>query len=291
MPESFKLQATKSMEEVWETELKWCQSGRRNHQDATNMVPKFVESVKMVPRGVPKTILIGNKVPKCLVLVLFCLLLTPLGRFCVSFGTKSGAKGILESIILAPRCFIIFGKVVSERLSKKSVFVYVTLIEKYDVWGMPNPPRCFMYEHFCGFLKLLPNQTFHKSSMPKWLHESPKSKCYQIPLKIIKHLSQIDQNEPRKSWKIDPKSTKMNPGALQKWSWKQGGSRLPKKALNLFHKFEIFGATWPICGAIWDPAGRQGIPKSSILASRRAKMPKNEVQKEASEKVWFFAWV
>ena len=46
-----------------------------------------------------------------------------------------------------------------------------------------------------------------------------------------------------------------------------------------------FGATCAILGAIWDPAGRRGFPKSTILAPGCAKMSKNEVQNEASKKI------
>ena len=41
-------------------------------------------------------------------------------------------------------------------------------------------------------------------------------------------------------------------------------------------------------GVILDPAGRQGAPKSTVLASSRTKISKNDVQNEALEKACVF---
>ena len=51
---------------------------------------------------------------------------------------------------------------------------------------------------------------------------------------------------------------------------------------------EFCGATWAIWGAVLGPAGRQGAPKSTILASGRIKILKNDIQNEASEKTLVF---
>ena len=44
------------------------------------------------------------------------------------------------------------------------------------------------------------------------------------------------------------------------------------------------GTIWAILGAILGTTGRQGIPKASILAPGCAKISKNDIQNEASEK-------
>ena len=51
---------------------------------------------------------------------------------------------------------------------------------------------------------------------------------------------------------------------------------------------EFFGATWAIWGALLGLAGRQGAPKSTILASGRIRILKNDTQNEASEKALAF---
>ena len=58
--------------------------------------------------------------------------------------------------------------------------------------------------------------------------------------------SQIDQNEPRSASKVILEASRFE---------------VAQKGAKSFHKFKIFGATWAIWGAIWDPAGRQGGPK------------------------------
>ena len=81
--------------------------------------------------------------------------------------------------------------------------------------------------------------------------------------------SQIDQNEPRSASKVILEASRFE---------------VAQKGAKSVHKSKFVGATWAIWGAIWDPLGAKGVPKSSILTSRRAKVSKNEVLKEASEK-------
>ena len=58
--------------------------------------------------------------------------------------------------------------------------------------------------------------------------------------------SQIDQNEPRSASKVILEASRFE---------------VAQKGAKSFHKFEIFGATWGILGAILAPVGRQGDPK------------------------------
>ena len=81
------------------------------------------------------------------------------------------------------------------------------------------------------------------------------------------------------------------PGTLRKGSQKKVDSRtLPGGARKV-----AGGGPWAPLGRFWAPFGAelnaQGLRKSSFLASGCAKMSKNEVQNEASEKAWFFYWI
>ena len=81
------------------------------------------------------------------------------------------------------------------------------------------------------------------------------------------------------------------PGTLQKWYWKQVIFQGHKKwaprmlFLSLLARLARFWATF---GA---QLGAKGVPQSSFLAPGYAKMTKNDVQDEASEKVWIFDWI
>ena len=103
-------------------------------------------------------------------------------------------------------------------------------------------------------------------------------------------------------WKMIPKSIKIHAksiqnqpkwcqGVLRKRPWEQVGSRLPKKALRLPIKFRLLAPLVRFWAPFWAQLGAKGLPKSSILVSRRAKMLKNEVKNEASKKVWIFDWI
>ena len=94
-----------------------------------------------------------------------------------------------------------------------------------------------------------------------------------------------------KGVKIHQKSEEIVPRSAQKATLAASRFQNAKKGATSFHNFEIFGAIWVILGVIWCPAGRQGVPKSRVLAPGCAKISKNDIQNEASEKVWFFVWI
>ena len=118
---------------------------------------------------------------------------------------------------------------------------------------------------------------------------------FDILQMLLQRSNQNPSKKMPKSIKIDPQIILNRrtwcPGTLQKWSWKQVVFELPKMALRLPRNFGFLVPLGRFWAPFWDPAGRQGVPKSSILASRRAKMSKNEVQNEASEKAWNFNWI
>ena len=69
----------------------------------------------------------------------------------------------------------------------------------------------------------------------------------------MKNLSQISQNVPRSASKVILEASRFE---------------VAQKGAKSFHKFEIFGATWAILGAILGPAGRQGAPKIELFGTK-----------------------
>ena len=111
-----------------------------------------------------------------------------------------------------------------------------------------------------------------------------RNTCIQPGAKLtptaIKIHQQIDQLAPQ----IHPKSAKWCPKAARKRSWKEVASRTALGGYRLMLFWWVLGATWATLGATSGPAGRQGVPKSSLLASRCAKKSKNEVPERVPEK-------
>ena len=107
-----------------------------------------------------------------------------------------------------------------------------------------------------------------------------KSYCKQI-WNALKNDTKTHQN----SSKIHPKSTEMVPRSAPK-------RILKTSRLQILHPGVFFSDFWRHLGDFGrhfeTQLGAKGVPKSSILASRRAKMSKNEVQNETSKKVWIF---
>ena len=81
-----------------------------------------------------------------------------------------------------------------------------------------------------------------------------------------------------------PKSTKMVPRDALEWSWKQVGSKLPKKTLNLPRIVEILASLRRYGTPFGRKVGATGVSISSMLAPGCLKMLKNEVPEGIPEK-------
>ena len=95
----------------------------------------------------------------------------------------------------------------------------------------------------------------------------PKRTCEENHAQIHDFGAKGSQNQP-----------KWCQGVLRKRPWEQVGSRLPKKALRLPIKCRLLAPLVRFWAPFWAQLGAKGLPKSSILVSRRAKMSKNEAQ-------------
>ena len=111
------------------------------------------------------------------------------------------------------------------------------------------------------------------------------------PYLFLKSFQNVSTNHTKihdfgvKGYQNQPKGC---PGELRKRSWKQVGSGTPKKMLTPGARHTLLGTIWAILGAILGTAGRQGVPKSSVLAPGCAKISKHDIQNEASETICNF---
>ena len=155
------------------------------------------------------------------------------------------------------------------RLSEVVVFQYFQVSRDRKLWssnisrslskscGLPVFPGL-------GWSKVVGLQHFQLSGYHKlWF-----SGIFRFPSVQPEQISRIIYFQVPKSNKIDSKiilnRRKWCPGTLQKWSWKQVGSRLRKRR----HRLWETGAIWAPFGWFWASFGAQlganGIPKSTV---------------------------
>ena len=84
--------------------------------------------------------------------------------------------------------------------------------------------------------------------------------------------------------KWEPKLSQIEQNGAQERSWKQLGSRWRREGAPRPGLLSTFGTTLSIWGALFYPAGRQGVQKSRIFAPSRFKNQKNDIQEGGPEK-------